>query len=489
MKFRGAERTDRGMTLGEVMIASSVLLVCLTSLAGVLGGSVTSSRLARVRDEAANLANAKIEYARSLAYDQVGLHYSTGAYGDPAGEIRTPEEVGSFTVVTECTWVRTETGRAAYKKLVVHVSWLQPMAGEIAVTTMIYGKSDIVTSGDLAVRLRYRENGDPVVNATVAIVSSTNSARSVLSDSAGEGFFGQVAIGAVALTVVPPAGCIVDTSTVQNVSIAADAVTTVIVYVQQPAEATIHVTDTTGAPVSGADVTLRRADGAILPTVVTDASGDAVFAQLLYADYSASIEKAGYPSATAPFTSDSGNPQLIVPVTISPEIGVGITVRASDSNGTPIQGATATVRREGDPTPLQSAVTGTNGEVSFIGMSAGDFNVTVAKTGYVTQVQTTHLSDGDQDTLTFHLAPVVSQGNMRIVTLNKWGNPASIRVVVSGPAGYYRNNLWSDGNGVLYLANLVPGSYQVRCYTKPSSTATVIVNAGQTAEVQISQRN
>jgi type II secretory pathway pseudopilin PulG len=476
------------MTLGEVMIASSVLLVCLTSLAGVLGMSVNSSRMARARDEATNLANAKIEYARSLAYDEVGLHYANGAYGDPAGDIVTPETVGSFTVVTECTWVRTDTGRAAYKKLVVHVSWQQPIAGEIALTTMIYGKSDMVTSGDLDVRLRYRENADPVVNATVAIVSSTNSARSVLSDASGEAFFGQVAIGSASMTVIPPAGWVVDTSSVPSVTISADSVQTIIVFLQRPAQATVRVADTSGNPVPGADVSLRRADGTVLPTVLTNASGDAVFSSLLYADYTATISKTGYPSATAPFSVSAEVGDPIVPVTISPLLGVGIQVCVYDANSTPIAAATVTVRLDGSSTPVQTGSSGTNGEISFTGLVAGNYNVTVEKSGLATQVLTTHLYDGDHDTLTFHMSQVVSTGNMHVVTLDKNGHATSIRVIVSGPNGYYRNDLYSNGDGVLDLQSLVPGSYQVQCYTKPASVATAIVNAGQTAQVQISQR-
>jgi type II secretory pathway pseudopilin PulG len=76
------------MTLPEVMIAASVMLVCLVSLAGLLGGSITSSASAHMRDEAANIANDRLETARSLNYDRVGLHYTNGLYGDPAYDQR-----------------------------------------------------------------------------------------------------------------------------------------------------------------------------------------------------------------------------------------------------------------------------------------------------------------------------------------------------------------------------------------------------------------
>jgi type II secretory pathway pseudopilin PulG len=486
MRFRVGEHSDRGMTLAEVIIASTVLLVCLVSLAGLLGGAVTSSRSASMRDQAANLANDRVESARSLAYDHIGVRYSNGLSGDPAGDILTPETVGQFVVSTECSWVRTGTGRAAYKKITVQVSWQDPTPSQLEVTTMIYGKSNIVTSGDVDVRLRYREDASPVQDASIQIVAADNSQRVVTSGDDGEGFFGQVAIGQMNLSVTPPAGCIVDTSTLANLSVAADAVSTVIAYIQHPAQATIHLTDTHGAPVAGATVSLRRADGAILPAVATNANGDALFTQLLYSDYSATVTKSGYTSATVPLTVSVASAQPVVPVSISQLLGVGIHVRVFDMNGTQVPGPTVTIRRSGNDTPLQSGVAGSNGEISFSGFDAGTYSATVEKAGYITMVSWATLYDGDIDVLDLHLVPAVSRGNMRITARDKWGHTGVIRVIVSGP-GYYRNDLWTDGTGSLQLNDLAIGSYSVQCYTKPASVPTVIVNSGQTSNVSISQ--
>lgn len=487
MRFRRGARSDSGMTLPEVMIASSILLVCLTSLAGLLAGAVNSSSSARMRDEAANLANARIEAARSLAYDHVGVRFSNGVKGDPAGDILTPETVGAFVVATDCRWIRTTTGRAAYKQITVTVAWQQPTAGQVQVTTIIYGKSNIVTSGDLDVRLRYREDASPVVNAAVAIRAADNSARSVSTDASGEAFFGQVAIGSVALQVTPPAGYIVDTSTMSSVTVAADAVSTVIVYVQQPAQSTVHVSDTSGASVPGASVSLRRTDGSMTPTTTTDADGNAVFTQLLYSDYTASVSKVGYSSASAPFTLSPGAASPTVPLAIGQLLGVGMHVRVFDTNGTQVPAGTVTVRNDTNTTVLQQGVAATNGEISFAGLSAGTYDVTVDKASYVSRMIPLTLHDGDVGTLDFHMVPVASNGNMQITTYDKYGHAGGLRVIVSG-GGYYRNDLWSDTSGKLTLTGLVPGSYSVQCYTKAASTATVIVNAGQTASVAISQR-
>lgn len=486
MGFRKQMRTDRGMTLPEVMIASSVLLVCLTALASLLGTSVNSSHTARMRDEAANLANERVEVARSLPYDSVGIRYANGVSGDPAGQILTPETVGNFVVTTSCSWVRTDTGRAAYKKLTVSVAWQQPSPGHVDVTTMVYGKSNLATTGDLLVKIRTRENGDAVQDAPVTLRTSDNQVRAVSTDSSGEAFFGQATVGAAGLSITPPAGTIVDTSTLQGVAIAPDAVSTVIVYIQKPAKATIHVVDPSGAAVPGASVAIRRADGGTADPVVTDASGDAVFDQLLYADYAATVSMPGYTPASMPFTVDTIADAPVVPFTMSPAQTVGLHVRVFDGNGTQMPDAMVQLFAAGGTTPLQQGTTGSSGEMSFAPFGSGSYTVSAAKGSYVAQTQSVSLADGDTVTLDFHLTPALANGNMSITTLDKNGHAGSIRVTVSG-SGYYRDDLWSGTDGALSLSNLVPGSYQVQCYTNPASSTTIIVNGGQTAYVTVAQ--
>jgi len=355
------------------------------------------------------------------------------------------------------------------------------------VTTMIYGKSNIVTSGDLVVKLRYREDATPVSGATVGIVTADGSSRAVVSDANGESFFGQLALGAVAVSVVPPAGSVVDTSTISSITVAADALTAGIVYVQHPAGATVHLVDTTGTPVAGATVTLRRADGVVMPVLTTDANGDAAFTGLLYSSYSAVIQKAGYPDSTVPIVVSIAQPTQTITVSVSALRGVGIRVRVYDSNGSALANATVSIRKSGVDTVLQTGNAGSSGDISFSGLPAATYSATVDVSGYTSQLKTTTLYDGDHDTLSFTMVPVVAHGTMRITTYDKNGHAGSIRVIVSG-TGYYQDGMWSDSSGSLYLYNLVVGSYQVQCYTKPASTATVIVAANQTAVVQVSQK-
>lgn len=490
MKLLGRGADDSGMTLPEILVAAAILLVCLTSLATLLAGAVSSSLAAKMRDEAANLANARIEAARSLPYDQVGVRYSNGVSGDPAGSILTPDVNGKFTVETLCSWVRTADGRAAYKKLTIHVTWANPVPGTLDVTTMIYGRSSLVTAGDLVVKLRYREDGSPVQSASVAIRASDGSARAVMSDTAGEAFFGQVPVGAVGLAVTPPAGYVVDGSALASAAVTPDALSTVIVYVQKPATTVVHVHSSTGSPIVGATVSLHRQDGTDLPAVTTDENGNAVFASLLYASYSATVSKSGYTSATLPFTLTNGTTAPTVDFTMSPVSFANLLVRVFDANGTQLPGAAVSITTTAGAV-VGSGTSGSNGECPFNSLAAGSYRVLVSKSSFMSQNTPVAIGSSGSVTLDVQLG-AVANGAMHVTTLllNNGGNnaqPASLRFVVSGPS-YYNDALVSDSSGSLTLSNLVPGSYSVRTYTLPSSTVTVLISSSSIADVSISQK-
>jgi len=483
MKMSRKKRTDSGMTLPEVITASAILLVCLTALATLLAGAINSSQTAKLRDEAANLANARIEAARTIPYDSVGVRYATGLSGDPAGEILTPEVVGRFTVDTICTWVRDAEGRAAYKKFTVRVSWSQPSNGHVDVTTMIYGKSNITGTGDMVVKLRYRETGLPVVDSSVAEVDAHGVARGVMTDNKGEAFFAQLPVGPAVLTITPPAGYLVDTTSVSEAQITADALTTLIIYVQRPATTTIQVRNAAGSPVSGATVVMRRADGQET-TYTANSGGDVILSDLLYAEYSVTCSAAGYTSATLPLVLSAGSPGATMRFTMISRTAASLVVRVRDANGTQIEGATVHVKPQTGGSDLFSQVTGTNGEVSFPSIDDGTYLLVVEKTGYSVEYQLVYVSE--EHTISTVTLSGGAKGNMQVHTLDKNGHAASLRVIISGP-GYYRDSLYSSTSGLLSLTDLPVGSYEVSCYDSPASVATAIIVSGQTADVTVSQ--
>lgn len=481
--------SDAGMTVAEVLIAASILLVCLTALAAVLGGVIASSAMARSRDEAMNLANARLEIARSIPYDSVGVRYADGRSGEPSGTILTPEQVGRFVVETECSWIQSTTGRPAYKQVKVTVSWLQPVPGKVEVNTIIYGKSTISGSGAFLVKLRYRESSDPVANSDVTLVAADGSLRTSATNAAGEVLFGQVPVGACTLAVAPPAGYIVDATTLVNAAVSADAVSTAIVYLQHPAAASVHVIGMDGAEIPGAAVTIQRSDGAVIASAVSGSDGRAAFGQLLYGDYTATVAKAGYASASLPFEVSTTAAAPVVEFRMSPSIAGGIRIRVFDSNGTQVPGATV-VLATSTGTFVAQGTTGTNGEITFVPPALGTYIATVSKSSYVNESNTVVIVEGSGEVVSsFHLAATQTKGDMHLLTKGKNNKLESLRVVVSGPGGYFASTLYSDSNGELWLRDLVPGSYAVQIYNDSGSAVTAIINAGQTADVSVSQRN
>jgi len=483
--------SDSGMSIAEVLIASSILLVCLTSLAGLLGGAIASSTMTRARDEATNLATDRLETARNMPYDSVGVRYANGSTGNPAGIILTPEVSGKYTITTECTWVQASTGGAAYKKLKVTASWTDPFPGRVEVNTLIYGKTNLSGVGDLLVQLSNRDSALPVTGQEVTFVAADGTTRHGTSDSSGQALFAQVPVGPCTLSVAAPVGYIVDSSGLGS-TVSTDSASTAIVYVQRPARATVNVTDMNGAPLSGALVSIERSDWSVGVTAYTDAGGVATFSNLVYGDYAATVSRTHYTGATLPFTASPTVASPAVTFRMSPSIDHGVRVRVQDSNGTQIAGATVVLTTQAGVTLAQGA-TGSNGEISFSPLDVGTYSVAVAMAGYTGSSQTAVVhEEHDQDLVTFSLAAVAVKGNMHILSYGTNKKLGNMTLIVSGPAGYYSNTLstgsGTNATGELLLQNLVPGSYSVQISGKTGSAVTAVVNAGQTTEVTVNYK-
>ena len=479
---RNRGTSDQGMTLPEVMIAASILLVCLVSLAGLLGSSISSNLATRARDEATNLANERIESARSMPYDSVGL-----VNGEPAGSIVSPQQVGRFTVTTECDWVQVAAGRAGYKRLKITVAWAVPFPAQIEANTIVYGKTGLSGTGDILVHVSYRETPSPVTGSEVTVVAANGTVRRALTNSSGEVLFGQVPVGLCTLSVTPPAGYIVDSSTLTGAAVSTDSASTAMVYVQLPAQATVQVTDLSGVAIANAVTTIRRSDGAVTASAVTDSAGIATFSQLLYGGYSATASREYFTSATLPFTVSQAAPNPAVVFRLDAYQWHGLRTRVFDSNGTQLPGATVVVTNGGVETTR--GVSGSNGEIAFGDLAVATYIVTVSKAGYsgLSQSATIHW-EHDEETLTFALSAQAADGNMHIMTY-KNNKAWNYRLEITGPNGYFTDSLYTGGssnpNGELSLSDLVPGEYYVRIYGSSGSPVTARVYSNQTTEVSL----
>lgn len=488
-RHRTGRMTDAGMTLAEVVIASSILIVCLVSLSALLGGAISSSSMTRARDEATNLANNELESARNLPYDHVGLTFADGSQGNPPGEILTPhpDASGKYTIVTECTWVQAADGSTAYKKLKVIVSWASPIAGKVEVNTIIYGKTALSGVGDLLVQLSDRESPDPVTGREMTFVAANGTTRRVTTDASGRALFGQVPVGHFTLSLVPPAGYIVDTTSLSGATVSTDSASTAVVYIQRPAQATVNVHDADGAPLASTLVTIKRSDWSVGVTAYTDANGVAVFSNVLYGDYAATVTREHYAAATLPFAAGPAARSPSVDFSISHSWDHGVRAGVQDSNVTPIVGATVVLATQAGET-LSTGVTGSDGVMLFTPVGVGTYSVTVSKAGYTgsTQSVTVHW-DHDQELLTFSLLPEVVPGTM-IITTTQGNTPTNCTLIVSGPNGYYSNTLRTgtspNATGVLLLQNLVPGRYTVQ-KSGGKAGVPVDVTAGQTSLITL----
>jgi hypothetical protein len=308
-------------------------------------------------------------------------------------------------------------------------------------------------------------------------------ARGVMTDSRGEAFFAQLPIGPAAVTVTPPAGYLVDTTNLTDAHITADALSTLIIYVQLPGTTTVQVRDASGNPISAATVVFRRADG-VETTYTANSGGDVTLGNLLYADYSVTVSASGYTPATLPLVLTPADPGETMRFTMASQTAASLVVRVFDANGSQIPGALVHLKPAGGGSDLDAKTTGSNGEASFPVVSSGTYTLATEKTGYDLKYQSVVVSGGGSSA-SVTLAGI-AKGNMQITALDKNGHTASLRVIVSGP-GYYRDNLYSSTAGKLLLTELPVGSYQVSCYVDPASVVTTIISSGQTADVTVSQ--
>lgn len=474
------------MTIAELLIASSILVLCLVSLSGVLGSAISSSTMTRARDEATNIANDALETARNLPYDSVGLLYADGSLGNPPGKILTPRQSGKYTIATTCTWVSAADGSTAYKQLKVTVSWTSPMSGQVTANTLVYGKTALSGVGDLVVQLSDRESPSPVAGREITFHAANGTTRLVTTDASGQALFGQVPVGPFTLSLLPPSGYIVDTTALTGATVSVDSASTVILYIQRPAKATVSVLDVDGAPLSGTLVSVKRSDWAAGITAYTDANGVAVFSNVLYGDYAATVTRTDYAAATLPFSATPAASSPSVAFSMSPSHDHGVRAKVQDSNGTQIVGATVVLATQAGVT-LSQGVTGSNGEVLFTPVAVGTYSVAVSMPGYAgsSQAATVHW-DHDQETLTFRLS---AQGSMHILT-TKGNTPTDCTLIVSCPSPYYYSNTLATGSGAnavgeLLLQGLLPGSYSVKKAGSSGSGTTVVVTIGQTSSVTL----
>ncbi len=474
---------DDGFTLAELIISIAILMVVITAAMSAMVFAVATGKTTQERGRAVNLANQRLEQARDLPYDSVGVTYANGTHGEPPGSILTPQAVDEFTVTTQVTWARdASTGRATYKKIKVTVSWARPSPGSLSLSSNIFGSSAIANSGDVEVRVLDSDSAAPIEGASVSVAPASGFPRWAQTEADGVAMFGYLPTGAINVSA-SAMGYLIDTSGVQGASVANDSLTRLTVYAQRPSSGTVKVVDGAGVAVSGATVKITPQSGGAL-TGTTGSDGLVTFGDLLKGSYSVAVTASGYGDGTGSFVISLGNQSVQTQVTLA-QLST-LNVHVTDASGVAISGATVTVT---GPSPSSASapgspgVTSSGGDAGFPVGTAGTYTVTASKTGYST-ASTTALVSGPSTSVTVALgAAPTGTGTLTIYTVNSRGNAIGRRrVTVSGAAGTYTTTITTDNNGQYTLTNLVPGEYTVTT-TRDSKTAQV--QSGGTSIVSV----
>lgn len=134
--------SQRGMSLIEVMIATIIVALALTSLVVFIGatGMLTTSNKASAT--AATLAHQEMERIRNLNFDDIGLKDAAG--NEPLGvldrHVTTTVAGIQYSLSYEIEWVdapETDSTSEDYKQVTVMVSWSKPKPGSYRTTSLI----------------------------------------------------------------------------------------------------------------------------------------------------------------------------------------------------------------------------------------------------------------------------------------------------------------------------------------------------------------
>lgn len=321
--------SERGFTVIEYVSAASIMLIVAIAATGGLTFASTATGSAAKREEAMNIANQRIEQARNLPYDNVGVRYADGSYGNPVGDIVSPETVGEFTVNTVVTWARNAQNRSTYKKIYVTVSWDHPKSGDITVETAIMGKSSLTLVGDMLITLYDGATNKGMAGGLIEVRPSSGGSRKLTTDSKGQAFFGNLPTGAATVIATKP-GYAIDLSPVASASVPTGDLVTYALYGVIPTRLNVHVVGTDGVtPIPDAGVSLT---GQQTLSGTTSSSGDVPFDLARTGAFTVTVSKAGYVNGTANYTAVAGQTGTVT-IKLSPIPPGSLRIYTKNKNG------------------------------------------------------------------------------------------------------------------------------------------------------------
>jgi hypothetical protein len=483
------QSSESGVTVVEFMVASLVLFIAAISAVSALTFAATASASTSTRARALNLANQRIEQARNLPYDSVGVFYPGGAMGDPAGSIPASETVGDLQVATKVTWKRdTSTGRSTYKDIKVTVSWITAGGGQVSLASSVFGTSALSMSGDLKIMVLEDGAGTrvPIAMAQVWVTPNGSPTQRVAwTDLQGEAFLGALPVGVAPVRVVAD-GWLFDDSLLATVTVVPDIVTTVYAYGYRPCSLAVTVVDTSGTPIPGAAIQTRDQKGRVA-SAVTGSGGVATFSQILPSTYNVSAAASGRTTGYASVGPMVGGNHYTLTITLTQYVPSGSMRVRVTGGGAAL--ASAVVKVTG-PAPGSTDVTGspkttpTSGEAAFSSLTTGRYTVAVSRTGYTPATVTADIVGGVEAIVNVDLiVATTGTGTLRIFLVDEHGRVwDDHEIYVWGPNGYYYAGK-TDHFGTRTLSNLAAGTYTVQ--VQSGETKSVQVTNGTTSDVQV----
>ncbi|HET6351188.1 MAG TPA: carboxypeptidase regulatory-like domain-containing protein [Coriobacteriia bacterium] len=450
-------QSDAGFTVVEALAASAILLIIALGVTQVFAFASLSTRSNSMREHATELANQRIEQARNIPYDSLGV-----VGGDPGGTLADEETDGDYTVSTDVTWARDpNTSRATYKHVEVAVGWSEPTESQVRVSTNVFGQSDLVNTGDVVLTVIEKLSGDGLPDVAVRLTPSSGSSRTVMTDENGEAFFGFVPTGEVTFNVAP-SGYIVDLNTIAGAVVTNDTLTRLTLVAERGASLTGKVRTTSGTALVGSTLTLTQTGTSRVYYATTGADGNARFTNLFSGDYTLRAAKAGYTSATIAFAvaEASDTEQTVTLAEPQP-----LSVRVNDSNGVKMPGATVVVTNQSTGASM-SAVTADSGVATFNIVDSANYTIAASKTGYSARSTSAYVTPaGAYVTIAL---PAVSPGTIQVYNSKNSSNTFRVYRLTPTPAGWAAAAVAVSRRSYYTFTNISPGTYRV--YVNPGST-------------------
>jgi galactose oxidase-like protein/carboxypeptidase family protein/glyoxal oxidase-like protein/Kelch motif protein len=231
-----------------------------------------------------------------------------------------------------------------------------------------------------------------------------------------------------------------------------------------------HVSDvTSGNALSGATVSYSGG------STTTDASGNYTLNNVAAGSYTVTASLTGYLSRSQSVTVTSGatttaNFQLTTAGIVAGTV--------KNTNGVALSGTTVTITGGNIATTL-NLTTDANGNYNSGWIPIGNYTVTAAKSGYVSQTQSATVSAGVTSTVNFALAASTTTAG---AIAGKVTNASTGAGVSGATVSYSGSSTTTDTYGNYKLSNVAPGTYAVTAAKSGlgNSTQTVTVTSGTT---------